>query len=171
MKENHEKSEKQLGLKQKKNAYMKEYRRRKKNNEFHSEKLTTRRKQNIYMKEYNNRKKDVATGSKTISREEEQNTVMKEDHAKMSCALHWLVQHNPVYKNITIDYDCLSSLPSEGIPSELHQIDCIENTKDKEMDPDRGPLDVNEIPFNEETELSSTILNPVTLKPQKQLIT
>ena len=90
---------------------------------------------------------------------------------KVSCALHWLVQHNPVYKNITIDYDCLSSLPSEGIPSELHQIDCIENTKDKEMDPDRGPLDVNEIPFNEETELSSTILNPVTLKPQKQLIT
>ena len=90
---------------------------------------------------------------------------------KVSCALHWLVKHNPVYKNITIDYDCLSSLPSEGIPSELHQIDCIENNKDKEMDPDRGPLDVNEIPFNEETELSSTILNPVTLKPQKQLIT
>ena len=90
---------------------------------------------------------------------------------KVSCALHWLVQHNPVYKNILIDYDCLSSLPSDGIPSELHQIDCIENNKDKDIDPDRGPLDINEIPFNEETELSSTVLNPVTLKPQKQLIT
>ena len=59
---------------------------------------------------------------------------------KVSCALHWLVQHNPVYKNITIDYDCLSFLPSEGIPSELHQINCIENNKDKELDPNRGPL-------------------------------
>ena len=58
---------------------------------------------------------------------------------KVSCALHWLVKHNPVYQNITIDYACLSSLPSEGIPSELHQIDCIENNKDKEIDPDRGP--------------------------------
>jgi len=90
---------------------------------------------------------------------------------KVSCALHWLVQHNPVYKNITIDYDCLSSLPCEGIPKELHHIDCITNNKDREIDPDRGPLDVNEIPFNEETELSSTVLNRVTLKPQKQLIT
>ena len=43
--------------------------------------------------------------------------------------------------------------------------------KDKEINPDRGPLDVNKIPFNEETELSSTVLNPTTLKPQKQLIT
>ena len=66
-----------------------------------------------------------------------------------------------------IDDDCLSSLPSDGIPSELHQIDCIENNKDKDIDPDRGPHDINEIPLNEETELSSAVLNPVTLKPQK----
>ena len=56
-----------------------------------------------------------------------------------------------------------------GIPTELHKIDCTEHSKDDEIDPDRGPLD--EIPFNEDTELSSTILNPVQLKPQKQLIT
>ena len=55
-------------------------------------------------------------------------------------------------KNITIDYDWLSSLPSEGIPSELHQIECIENNNDKEIDSDRGPRDVNETPFNEESE-------------------
>ena len=60
-------------------------------------------------------------------------------------------------------------LPSDGIPTELHKIYCTENSKDDEIDPDRGPLD--EIPFNEDTELSSTILNPVQLKPQKQLIT
>ena len=39
-----------------------------------------------------------------------------------------------------------------------------------EIDLDRGPLDTDEIPFNSETEISSTLLNPVVLKPQKQLI-
>ena len=87
---------------------------------------------------------------------------------KVSCALHCLVQHNDVYKDVTIDYDSLDSLPSEGIPSDLHQIS-FENSKGDKIDPDRGPLDVDEIPFNEETELSSTIFNPVVLKPQKQI--
>jgi len=87
---------------------------------------------------------------------------------KVIWALHWLVQHNPVYKDITIDYELLALLPSDGIPTELRKIDCTENSKD-EIDPDRGPLD--EIHFNEDTELNSTILNPVQLKPQKQLIT
>ena len=63
----------------------------------------------------------------------------------------------------------MALLPYNGIPTELHKIDCTEHSKDDEIDPDRGPLD--EIPFNEDTELSSTILNPVQLKPQKQLIT
>ena len=38
---------------------------------------------------------------------------------KARMALQWLVEHNPVYKNITIDLNCLSSLPTEGIPSDL----------------------------------------------------
>ena len=88
---------------------------------------------------------------------------------KVSCALHWLVQHNPVHKDTTTDYEFLALLPSDGIPTELHKIDCTENSKDDEIDPDRGPLD--EIPFNEDTELGSTVFNPVQLKPQKQLIT
>ena len=62
-------------------------------------------------------------------------------------------------------------MPSEGIPSELHQIERIENNNDKEIDPDRGPRDVNETPFNEETDSSSTVFKALTLKPQKQLIT
>ena len=90
---------------------------------------------------------------------------------KVPLALHWLVEHNPVYKDITIDYNCLASLPSEGIPNELHKISHGEIDKDNEIDPDSGPLDVDEIPFKKETELSSTLLNPVELKPQKQLIT
>ena len=90
---------------------------------------------------------------------------------KVSCALHWLVQHNPLYKEVTIDFECLESLPSEGIPCDLPHINVTENVQSDTIDPDRGPIDVNEIPLNEETELSSTILNPINLKPQKQLIT
>ena len=84
-------------------------------------------------------------------------------------ALHWLVEHNPVYKNIKIDLNCLSSLPIEGIPSDLKKVHCAVDSE-HEIDPDRGPLDTDEIPFNSETEISSTLLNPVVLKPQKQLI-
>ena len=89
----------------------------------------------------------------------------------VSLALHWLVQNNPAYKDITINYDCLASLPSEGVPSDLQNVYCDENSNDDEINPDRGPLDADEIPFSEDTELSSTVLNPVVLKPQKQLIT
>lgn len=63
----------------------------------------------------------------------------------------------------------MSSLPTEGIPSDLQKVHCTK-ISDDEIDPDRGPLDSDEIPFNYETELSSTVLNPVVLKPQKQLI-
>lgn len=76
---------------------------------------------------------------------------------KLNCALHSLGKHNPLYKNITIDYKCLASLPSDGIPMDVHQINFTDNNKDYDIDPDRGPLDVDEIPFNDETELSSTI--------------
>lgn len=95
-------------------------------------------------------------------------TVRREN---VNCSLHWLVKHNPLYENTTIDYECLASLPSDGIPMDIHQINCTDNNKNYDIDPDRGPLDVDEIPFNDGTELSSTIINPVALKPQKQLIT
>ena len=90
---------------------------------------------------------------------------------KVSSALHWLVLHNPVYKEITIDYECLEFLPVEGIPHDLTKINVSENCQGDEIDPDRGPIEVDDIPFNEETELSSTILTPINLKPQKDLIT
>jgi len=93
---------------------------------------------------------------------------------RVSMALQWLVEHSPVYKSIKINYSCLSSLPSEGIPSDLQKVHCTKISED-EIDPDRGPLDrgpldSDELPFNHETALSSTLLNPVVLKPQKQLI-
>lgn len=88
---------------------------------------------------------------------------------KVCMALHWLVEHNPVYKNIKTDLNCLSSLPIEGIPRDLKKVHCAVDRED-EIDPDRGPLDTDEIPFNSEPEINSTLLNPVVLKAQKQLI-
>ena len=88
----------------------------------------------------------------------------------VSSALHWLVKHNSAKKDININYDCLASLPSEGVPSDMQKIYCGENIDD-EIDRDRDPLNAHEIPFNEDTELSSTVLNPVVLKAQKPLIT
>lgn len=96
---------------------------------------------------------------------------LKVRRENVSCALHWLVRHNPLYREITIDYKCLASLPAEGIPCDLNQINVTENCESGEIDPDRGPTHVDEIPFNQETELSSTILSPINVKPQRQLIT
>lgn len=92
-------------------------------------------------------------------------------HGNFSSVLHWLVQHNTAYKDITLNCDCLATLPSEGIPSDLQKIYCNENVNDCEIDPDGSPLNTDEIPFNEETELTSTILSPELLNPQNQLIT
>ena len=36
---------------------------------------------------------------------------------KVSYALHWLVSHNSVYRDVQIDYECLAQLPLEGIPA------------------------------------------------------
>ena len=77
-----ETAEEQLAKKQKQNAYMKEYRRRKKNNESQSETLARQGKQKIYMRRYNRRKKNIETHTKKFATEEKQNTSMKENHEK-----------------------------------------------------------------------------------------
>ena len=46
----------------------------------------------------------------------------------------------------------------------------VESAIDTNLDEDRGPLDIDGIPCNEETELSSTLLHPVEFKKQKELI-
>ena len=92
---------------------------------------------------------------------------------KVSSALMWLVKHNPAYKDIKIDYNCLASLPLEGIPTDLLKVSCAaDKAPSSDVDLDRGPLDIDEIPCNKDTKISSMkLLNPVELKQQKQLIT
>ena len=73
---------------------------------------------------------------------------------KVSSALHWLIKHNPVYQDIKIDYNCLAALPLKGIPNDLTNIHCdVESAIGTNLDEERGPLDIDEIPCNEETEL------------------
>lgn len=57
-------------------------------------------------------------------------------------------------------------------PKWFNNIDCnvhVDSAIDTHLDEDRGPLDIKEIPCNKETELSSTLLNPVELKQQKEV--
>ena len=89
---------------------------------------------------------------------------------KVSDALNWLARHNNDYKNIQIDYECLAQLPLEDIPVDLTKVRCEKVSESDELDSDRGPLDIDDLPNNEGTELSSMLLNPVKSKQQKKKI-
>ncbi|CAH3178386.1 unnamed protein product [Porites evermanni] len=91
-----------------------------------------------------------------------------EPREKVSDALNWLVRHNPAYKNIQIDYECLAQLPLEDIPLDLTKVRCEKVSGSDELDSDRGPLDIDDLPNNEGTELSSVLLNPVKFKLQQK---
>ena len=63
---------------------------------------------------------------------------------KVSSDLHWLIKHNPVYRDIKIDYNCLAALPLEGIPNDLTNIHCdVESAINTNLDEDRRPLDID----------------------------
>ena len=81
-----------------------------------------------------------------------------------------LVSHNPVYRDVQIDYECLAQLPLEGIPADLSKVRYEKGSGSEELDPDRGPLDIDDLPNNKDTELSSMLLNPVKSKQQKEII-
>ena len=67
----------------------------------------------------------------------------------VSSALHWLIKHNPVYRHVKIDYNCLAALPLEGIPNDLTNTDCdADSAIDTHLDEDRGPSGIDEIPRN-----------------------
>ena len=57
---------------------------------------------------------------------------------------YWLVSHNPVYRDVQIDYECLAQLPLEGIPADLSKVRCEKGSGSEELDPDRGPLDIDD---------------------------
>ena len=48
-----------------------------------------------------------------------------------------LVSHNPVYRDVQIDYECLAQLPLEGIPADPSKVRCEKGSGSEELDPDR----------------------------------
>ena len=89
---------------------------------------------------------------------------------KVSDALHWLVENNPLYQTVRIDYNQLENLPDNG------QLECIRkvnisNTDDHQCEQpniDRGPVDTNkeDIVYDENSEMSSFL--PVNIDTKKQ---
>lgn len=53
---------------------------------------------------------------------------------------------------------------------DLSKVRCEKGSGSEELDPDRGPLDIDDLPNNEDTELRSMLLNPVKSKQQKEII-
>ena len=49
---------------------------------------------------------------------------------KVEQALHWLIKHNPQYKNVLIDQKVLESLPSNGVPSNVSTIETLEDPEE-----------------------------------------
>ena len=60
----------------------------------------------------------------------------------MLIALNWLIANNPLYSDLEINIEALNSLPENGIPEELSNVESnvseIEN--DEILDADYGPI-------------------------------
>lgn len=94
---------------------------------------------------------------------------------KVEKALHWLSVHNPLYKDIKINQDCLNCLPENGIPSDLQTLQTdSDDTLDK--DTDQSFLTSNEsehdsdIVFNNSTDTSSFFPFKNNEKPETETI-
>ena len=93
---------------------------------------------------------------------------------KVSDALHWLVENNPLYKNIAIDYRQLNALSEnsklelitklnfEAVATKSNDINCKPDSDSEELilkiGIDRGPIDSKldqDLVFDENTEMSS----------------
>ena len=74
------------------------------------------------------------------------------------------MKHNPAYKDIQINNECLAQLPIDDIPADLSKLSCEQESEKEELDPVRGPLDIDDLPNNQDTELSRVLLNPIKFK-------
>ena len=80
--------------------------------------------------------KDIPIVVFTIKGKNEFSKEFKVRRKQVSDALRWLVRHNPLYKNVTIDETLLDSLPDDGFLS----VNTIDFNEDEEYTlPDRGP--------------------------------
>ena len=106
---------------------------------------------------------------------------------KVSDALHWLVENNPLYKNITIDYAQLNALPEnsrldlvtkinfEADATKSNEINCKpdSDSEEEQIGIDRGPIDSKldqDLVFDENTEMSSFLPLQDDIQKEKDLI-
>ena len=81
---------------------------------------------------------------------------------RVEAALKWLFSNNPQYQGLEINMDSLSSLPENGIPSDLQTI-VTDSTVNSEISDDAAPGDIDEIAdidhadkvYTDDTETSS----------------
>ena len=64
---------------------------------------------------------------------------------RVEAALKWLCSNNPQYQGLEINMDSLSSLPENGIPSDLKTIIATDSTVNSKTSDDAAPGDIDEI--------------------------
>ena len=103
-------------------------------------------------------------------------------------ALHWLVENNPLYKNITINHGQLNALPEnsrldlvtkinfEADATKSNEINCKADSdgEEEQIGIDRGPIDSKldqDLVFDENTEMRSFLPLQDDIQKEKDLIT
>ena len=77
---------------------------------------------------------------------------------KVEQSLRWLVQNNPLYKNLKINSKIIDSLPENGIPSTIPTIETelVDNSDNKVLNElDNGVIDDSEIVYDDNTNTNS----------------
>ncbi len=99
------------------------------------------------------------------------NTYVTVRKQKVHSALVWLINNNPHYSEITINEDALTSLPENGVPSDLMTVETDNDiVSDDNCSADVGPPTDNpseDIVYNDSTEMSSFL--PVGEQQQQEI--
>ena len=85
---------------------------------------------------------------------------------KVADALQWLINKNPHYKDVSLNYSSLNSLPEHGIPNELISVE-RENKDNEYTEPDFGPQNEQDIIYNEHTQMNSFL--PISEYQQQEI--
>jgi len=95
-------------------------------------------------------------------------TVRKE---KVQNALLWLIENNPHYPGININFEALNSLPENGVPTDLLTVDTdAEVFSGENAELDSGPCTFNpdeDVVYNSSSEMSSFL--PVGQQQQQEM--
>ena len=88
-------------------------------------------------------------------------------------ALQWLINNNPLYKDVHLNHDCFDSLPENGVPSDLLSLQTsLSDDTDSDSTVLPGVQDSDEdLSYNEDTEMNSFLPIPENQKLEIQAMT